>query len=148
MLAAISKRDVLAPTSIESDINLAIGRRIRRRRRLLGMTQGDLAAVLGVQFQQVQKYECSINRISASRLHFLAAALGVPMSYFFPDLPNDVVTVSNRNARAVKATAELLRDTETRQLLDAYAKLPERVRRKLRALVKTVCEDFGQAQSG
>jgi transcriptional regulator with XRE-family HTH domain len=143
-LVSLSKGDVPDPAPTEGDINLSIGRRIRRRRKLLGMTQGDLAAVLGLQFQQVQKYECSANRISASRLHFLAAALKVPISYFFSELPNDAVVGSNRNDRAVMATAEFLSEKETRELLDAYAKLPERVRRRVRELAKALGEDLSK----
>jgi transcriptional regulator with XRE-family HTH domain len=60
-----------------------IGRRLLRRRRALGLTQGQLAVSIGVRFQQIQKYECALNKISASRLWRLAEALEVPVTYFF-----------------------------------------------------------------
>src|SRR5689334_6238554 len=60
-----------------------LGRRIRRRRRLLGMTQVTLAADCGTSFQQIQKYETGAIAISAARLWDLACALGVPISYFY-----------------------------------------------------------------
>jgi len=53
------------------------------RRMLLGMTQADIGAAIGVTFQQAQKYEKGVDRIGASRLHQLAGVLGVPVSYFF-----------------------------------------------------------------
>lgn len=137
-----SMGDALDPAPTEREINLSIGRRIRRRRKLLGMTQGDLAAVLGLQSQQVQKYECSASRISASRLHYLAAALKVPVSYFLLELPHGRVVGSNENDRAAMSIAELLAEKETRELLEAYAKLPERVRRRIRELAKDLGDDL------
>jgi transcriptional regulator with XRE-family HTH domain len=68
------------------EIDLHLGRRMRRRRRLLGMTQRQLADVCGVRFQQIQKYECGANRLSAARLWQIAGALDVPVSYFFEGL--------------------------------------------------------------
>jgi transcriptional regulator with XRE-family HTH domain len=69
-----------------ADIDLHLGRRLRRRRRLLGLTQQQLAGQVGVRFQQIQKYECGANRISAARLWELAEALGTPISYFYDGL--------------------------------------------------------------
>ena len=69
-----------------ADIDLHLGRRLRRRRRLLGLTQQQLAVQVGVRFQQIQKYECGANRISAARLWELAEALGTPVSYFYDGL--------------------------------------------------------------
>lgn len=146
-LGSPSKDDAPGPAPTEREIDLTIGRRIRRRRKLLGMTQGDLAAALDLQFQQIQKYECAASRISASRLHLLAAALKVPMSYFLLDLPNDAVVSSNPNGRAVMSTAELLSEKETRELLDAYGKLPERVRRRIRELAKDLSDDMGKTST-
>jgi len=69
-----------------SDIDLHLGRRLRRRRRLLGLTQQQLAVQVGIRFQQIQKYECGANRISAARLWQLAEALETPVSYFYDGL--------------------------------------------------------------
>jgi transcriptional regulator with XRE-family HTH domain len=71
------------------EIDVHLGRRLRRRRRLLGLTQQQLAGSCGVRFQQIQKYECGANRISASRLWQLSEALQVPVGYFFDGLPSD-----------------------------------------------------------
>jgi transcriptional regulator with XRE-family HTH domain len=69
-----------------ADIDLHLGRRLRRRRRLLGLTQQQLAVQVGVRFQQIQKYECGANRISAARLWELAEALETPITYFYDGL--------------------------------------------------------------
>jgi transcriptional regulator with XRE-family HTH domain len=63
------------------------GQKIRARRLMLGMSQTELGAALGVTFQQVQKYERGINRVSASTLEKLAATLSVPIIYFFHGHP-------------------------------------------------------------
>ena len=78
---------VTAKTDKESDINLHLGKRVRNRRRLLGLTQQQVAEKCSVRFQQIQKYECGASRISAARLWELAHALQVPVGYFFEGLP-------------------------------------------------------------
>ena len=69
-----------------NDIDVHLGKRLRRRRRLLGLTQQQLAGACGVRFQQIQKYECGANRISAARLWQLSEALEVPVGYFYDGL--------------------------------------------------------------
>jgi transcriptional regulator with XRE-family HTH domain len=66
-----------------SDADRHIGRRIRLRRISIGMSQERLGELLGLTFQQVQKYEKGMNRVGAGRLVDVAGALGVPVSYFF-----------------------------------------------------------------
>jgi transcriptional regulator with XRE-family HTH domain len=63
-----------------------VGRRLRRRRRTLGLTQRQLGLAIGVRFQQVQKYECAASKMSASRLWRIAQVLEVPINYFFEGL--------------------------------------------------------------
>jgi len=64
-----------------------VGKRIRMRRLMIKMSQEKLAARLGLTFQQVQKYEKGINRVSASRLREMSQALQVPVQFFFDGLP-------------------------------------------------------------
>lgn len=68
-------------------VDTHVGQRLRLRRVLLGMSQTDLAKTLGLTFQQVQKYESGANRISASRLYYIAEALDIPVSFFYDDIP-------------------------------------------------------------
>jgi transcriptional regulator with XRE-family HTH domain len=69
-----------------SDINGRLGRQLRRRRRLVGLTQQQLADAVGVRPQQIQKYEYGVNRVSAVMLWRLACVLDAPIEYFFEGL--------------------------------------------------------------
>ncbi|PWE53950.1 transcriptional regulator [Metarhizobium album] len=71
------------------DLDLIVGRQLRQCRKLMGLTQTELAAGLGVSFQQLQKYERGVNRIGAGRLQQAADILHVPISYFFEDNRHD-----------------------------------------------------------
>ncbi len=71
-------------------VDLHVGARVRLRRKLLRMSQADLAGAIGLTFQQVQKYESGFNRISASKLYATAKALKVPVAWFFAGM-NEVV---------------------------------------------------------
>lgn len=97
-----------------SPMDKHVGKRIRIRRRLLNLTQGELAERLRVTFQQVQKYEWGANRVGAGRLHDLSIALDVPIQYFFDDSPeidisckkpglNDDILTQNETLRLVRA---------------------------------------------
>jgi transcriptional regulator with XRE-family HTH domain len=81
-------------------VDVQLGRRLRSRRRLLGLTQQELGAACGVRFQQIQKYECAANRMSASVLWRLASALGVDVRYFFDGLPTGAEPVSGSDIEA------------------------------------------------
>jgi transcriptional regulator with XRE-family HTH domain len=68
------------------DVDRWVGQRMRERRVMLGLTQQQMAELIGVTYQQAHKYETGINRISAGRLYQIAQALGVDISYFFEDI--------------------------------------------------------------
>ena len=91
-------------TGIPHPIDVHVGKRIRMRRLFLGMNQKTYKA-LGLTFQQVQKYECSASRVSASRLSAMADILGVPISFFFGDLQLDdaVATPAERHLMSAGA---------------------------------------------
>lgn len=65
------------------DVDLHVSLRIRQRRITLGLTQQQMADLIGVTYQQAHKYETGVNRISAGRLYHIARALGVDVNYFF-----------------------------------------------------------------
>ena len=116
-----------------TDIDLHLGRRLRRRRRLLGLTQQQLAIQIGIRFQQIQKYECGANRISAARLWQLAEALESPVSYFY-----DGLTEAMERKETVAAGREAFSRKETLDLIQAYYQLGERPRRRLLDLAKSL----------
>jgi transcriptional regulator with XRE-family HTH domain len=129
-----------------NDIDLHLGKRLRRRRRLLGLTQQQLAGACGVRFQQIQKYECGANRISAARLWQLSEALEVPVGYFYDGL-SDVsrLDVSNDIRTERGESGEMLARKETLDLIRAYYQLGERPRRRLLDLAKSLNGDHEAA---
>jgi len=75
------------PRGVLNPIDKHVGSRLRMRRLMLDMSQTDVAAALGLTFQQVQKYEKGTNRIGASRLQHLSQVLQVPIPFFFEGAP-------------------------------------------------------------
>lgn len=73
-------------TNRNEDVDTFVGGRIRERRVMLGLSQQQMAQLIGVTYQQAHKYERGINRISAGRLYEIARVLRVPVSFFFEGL--------------------------------------------------------------
>lgn len=121
-------------------IDLHVGKRLRQRRRLLGLTQQKLADAVSIRFQQIQKYESGANRISASRLWSLAKAMQVPVSYFFEGLEENVVeSPSTKGANGNHAApADAFQNKEAIDLVRAYYTLNEEPRRRLLDLAKAM----------
>ena len=121
-----------------NDIDLHLGKRLRRRRRLLGLTQQQLAGSVGVRFQQIQKYECGANRISAARLWQLSEALEVPIGYFYDGLSEDRSQTTIAGNDRMDSSGEMFARKETLDLIRAYYQLGERPRRRLLDLAKSL----------
>jgi len=68
---------------LKHPVDVHVGKRIRQRRWMVGVTQQQLADAVGIKFQQIQKYETGMNRVSASRLWDVARALDVSIAFFF-----------------------------------------------------------------
>ncbi|MDC7683403.1 helix-turn-helix transcriptional regulator [Asticcacaulis sp. BYS171W] len=124
-----------------TDIDLHLGKRLRRRRRLLGLTQQQLALAVGIRFQQIQKYECGANRISAARLFQLAKALETPINYFYDGLTDETTEVAAVQNEGI----EVFSRKETLDLIQAYYRLSERPRRRLLDLAKSLNGESEQA---
>lgn len=97
-----------------------VGSRIASRRQALGLSQTLLADRVGVSFQQIQKYETGVNRISASRLHQIALALGVDAGSFFP-VGDPAAAAVTRDRGAV---------TPGQRLAGAFSRIPQSRTRK------------------
>jgi len=119
-----------------SDIDLHVGKRLRRRRRLLGLTQQALGDQVGIRFQQIQKYECGANRVSASRLFELSEALSVPVQHFYEGL-SEHDPISGNPQRDVLAP-DILSKKETMDLVRAYYSMGEMPRKHLLDLAKSL----------
>jgi transcriptional regulator with XRE-family HTH domain len=91
---------------------------------MAGMTQQQLGNSVGIRFQQIQKYESGSNRISASRMWDVAAAMEVPVSFFFEGLEGQVPDTG-------EARGDILTDKEALELVRAYYSIPENQRRRL-----------------
>ena len=82
-----------APRPRAQALDRYVGNRIRQRRMMLGLTQHQLAELIGVTYQQAHKYEQGINRITGGRLYQTAQALGVDVNYFYESLADNGTTV-------------------------------------------------------
>jgi len=120
-----------------SEIDVTVGARVRNRRKLLGMSQITLAERIGVTFQQLQKYEKGTNRIGASRLVQIAAALGTSPASLFGE-GEAGVTVVLRSAE-MTAIEEMMGTADGSALNRSFVKIADpKVRRAVIALVKTL----------
>jgi transcriptional regulator with XRE-family HTH domain len=119
-------------------IDKAVGRRLRLRRLLLGLSQSKVAEQLDISFQQLQKYELGENRLGASYLYQLAFILNVPVDYFFGDLPQPPNTAPG--GFGVGNAAALPDDALSREgveLMKAFSRITDaRTRRSIADLVE------------
>lgn len=144
------------PTGSPNPIDIHVGIRVRLRRTLLGLTQGQLGEAVGLTFQQVQKYERGYNRISASRLYDLSRVLDVPIGFFFDSMGEEIEAQSP--ARIATATAGLaptdVHDLgswgkrETLELVRAYYCITdEKLRRRVYELAKAMADALVSTQA-
>ena len=102
-------------------IDAHVGTRIRARRSLLGMSQKDLGAKVGLTFQQIQKYERGANRIGSGRLFEFSCILGVPISYFFDDMSSELMAYAAQGStkgKPIPASAPDAHILDQRETLD------------------------------
>jgi transcriptional regulator with XRE-family HTH domain len=112
-----------------------VGKRIRHRRWLVGMTQQQLADQVGIKFQQIQKYETGANRVSASRLWDIAKSLQVDISFFF-----DGIKTEEAQTEPGIAPSDVMSDKEALELLRSYYAIPENQRRRLFDLARVLSD--------
>ena len=126
--------------------DIRFGHIMRERRMMLGMSQTELGAALGVTFQQIQKYERGVNRVSAGTLQKLAATLTVPITYFFdgPPAENDQPTIVE--GQDLERPDEFLRLQEISTLLIQEGNLEALHRRVLDAAINLMSADMGSMQ--
>ena len=116
-------------------VDVHVGSRIRMRRQFVGMSQEKLGELLGITFQQVQKYEKGSNRISASRLYYTAKILGVPVQFFFEELPGSEDRSSQDGTREQDTVLSSLMNAEGIVLAKAFREAGNSNKRKLIASV-------------
>ena len=114
-------------------VDLHVGQKIRQRRCMTGMTLQELGDQVGINFQQIQRYETGTNRISASRMWDIAASMDVPVSFFFEGIDGQAPDTG-------EAHGDLLTDKEALEFLRTYYAIPENQRRRLFDLARVLSE--------
>jgi transcriptional regulator with XRE-family HTH domain len=123
-------------------VDVHVGGRVRLRRMVLGMSQEKLGEQLGLTFQQVQKYEKGVNRIGAGRLFDLSNVLGVPVQFFYDDLPVHASSAHAGQGFAETGEADFVDFLSTREGLElnrAFVRIADpRVRRSVLELIRAL----------
>ena len=120
-------------------VDVHVGKRVRHRRWMVGMTQQQLAEKVGIKFQQIQKYETGMNRVSASRLWDIAEALSVPVAYFFEGV-NGAEDLAQTAEASQGLPGDILADKEALELVRSYYAIPENQRRRLFELARVLSD--------
>lgn len=125
------------------------------RRMLVGMSQEKLGELLGLTFQQVQKYEKGTNRIGASRLFELARILGVPVQFFYDEAPGNEGSPMPVEGFAEEAdggsgyVVDFLGSREGIELNRAFIRIKDpKVRRSIVELVRSLADEQDAQQPG
>ena len=132
------------PADRRNPIDIHVGSRIRLRRTLMGMSQERLGEAIGLTFQQVQKYERGVNRVSASRLFEVAQVLDVPISFFYDDMSEAGVRHVPQGPAGFSDcqdgfTDDTLNRRETLELVRAYYRIADAdVRKRMFDLIKSL----------
>lgn len=133
------------PPGVPRPVDIHVGRRVRLRRTLLGLSQEKLGDAVGLTFQQIQKYERGANRIGSSRLFELSRILDVPVSFFFDDMPEEIKAREGRVGGGLSDQAQVtfepdpLARRETLELVRAYYRITDsKVRKRLFELAKAL----------
>ena len=130
------------PKKQANPIDAHVGRRVRLRRMLVGMSQERLGGLLGLTFQQIQKYEKGINRIGAGRLFEVAGILGVPINFFYEDVAGGAAAGDFVEGGEPPPVMEFLSSGEGLQLSLAFMRIKDvKVRRRVLDLVHTLAEE-------
>ena len=132
----------LVPKKQANPIDAQVGNRVRIRRMLIGMSQEKLGDLLGLTFQQVQKYEKGVNRIGAGRLYEISRILGVPIDFFYEGVAAVPEPAGFAESRGAPPVMEFVSSGEGLQLSLAFMKIKDpKVRKRMLDLVKSLAED-------
>src|ERR1700752_4322855 len=132
------------PKKQANPIDVQVGNRVRIRRMLIGMSQEKLGDLLGLTFQQVQKYEKGVNRIGAGRLYEVARILGVPIDFFYEGVGS--APHASGFAEAGPPVMEFVSSGEGLQLSLAFMKIKDpKVRRRVLELVKSLANEEAES---
>lgn len=122
------------PSRSPSDLDVLIGARLRLARKMRGLSQGGLADILGITFQQIQKYEAGSNRISAVTLFVIADKLAIPITYFYEDFGS--AEAGSGEAVFDNHHQRYATTSQGQKLIDAFRACSPDVQRSLLSLMK------------
>ena len=142
----VSEVPAVAASSQAHPVDVHVGRRLRLKRTIMGLSQETIGKAIGVTFQQIQKYERGINRMGASRLYDFAKALHVPVSYFFEgygdELSENSPLYGMAESEAPAFEHEQISNRETMDIMRAYHKIKNpHVRKRIVDLIKSMAEE-------
>ncbi|MBV9990194.1 MAG: helix-turn-helix transcriptional regulator [Alphaproteobacteria bacterium] len=131
------------PKKHANPVDAQVGSRVRLRRMLIGMSQERLGELLGLTFQQVQKYEKGVNRIGAGRLFDVARILGVPIDYFYENVSSQLGQGRGfSESDDSPPVMEFVSSGEGLQLSLAFMRIKDaKVRKRVLDLVKSLAEE-------
>lgn len=130
------------PKKQANPVDIQVGNRVRIRRMLIGMSQERLGELLGLTFQQVQKYEKGVNRIGAGRLFDVSRILGVPIDYFYEGVGAQLSGQEGFAEESAPPVMEFVSSGEGLQLSLAFMKIKDaKVRKRVLDLVKSLAEE-------
>ena len=119
-----------------------VGARVRMRRKMLAMSQAQLAEALGITYQQVQKYERGANRIAASRLQQISHILQVPVAFFFEGAPDAAPHGSHGSALSAAQIDDFVSDSDGLRLIRAFMRIDNAdLRRRIVMLAQEIAGD-------
>lgn len=133
----------MSESKLPSDIDRIVGENIYRQRRRLKLTQERLGELLGLTFQQVQKYEKGVNRVSAGRLYEIASVLEVPVGFFFDGAEDAQPAQHSGFAEDPDEAQMAVLSDEVLQLIDAFQRIEDApLRNSLLATVRAAASAF------
>jgi transcriptional regulator with XRE-family HTH domain len=133
----------------KQDVDSHVGKRLRLRRTMMGLSQEAVAKAVGITFQQVQKYEKGANAMNANRLFEFARFMHVPVAYFFEGLESPSVAgtgettgFTETEAEKFEHNARRVSDRESLEMMKAFKRIKEQlVRKRLADLVRAIADN-------
>jgi transcriptional regulator with XRE-family HTH domain len=142
----MAKTASVKPSISKQDVDAHVGKRLRLRRTMMGLSQESVAKAVGITFQQVQKYEKGSNAMNSSRLYEFARFMNVPVAYFFEGL--DLSGEAGRQAGFGEGSAEnfehrgAVSDRESLEMMKAFKRIKEHViRKRLADMVRAIADN-------
>ena len=134
------------PNVSKQDVDAHVGKRLRLRRTMMGLSQEAVAKAVGITFQQVQKYEKGSNAMNASRLYEFARFMNVPVAYFFEGI--DTLGENQRQAGLSESAVEgfehkgTVSDRESLEMMKAFKRIKEHtIRKRLADMVRAIADN-------